>query len=229
MDPRYLDGRYADANPGWHREDAQHKAAAALALLRAVGWSPRSVTDVGCGTGDVLRALRPDLGPGCTTCGVDPAAPWGEPDLDLRRGTVHDAPPAELALCFDVAEHVVDPVAFLRALGAVAPRALLRLPLDLSALDTLRSARALRARTDYGHLHAWTAPLALAVVADAGWRAVLTRYDRVPPRLNTWRAHLTDSLRAAAFRAFEGRAVALFGGYSLMIAAEFPQPPPAAR
>lgn len=229
MDPRYLDGRYANANPGWHNEDAAHKAAAALTLLREVGWSPRSVTDVGCGTGDVLRALREPLGPECALCGVDPAAPWGEADLDLRRGTVHDAPPAELALCFDVAEHLVDPVGLLRALGAVAPRALLRLPLDLSALDALRPARALRARATYGHLHAWTADLALAVITDAGWRPTAVRYDRVPPRLTTWRAWLTDGLRSVAFRAHEDRAVALFGGYSLMVAAEFPQPPDAPR
>jgi SAM-dependent methyltransferase len=223
MDPRYLDGRYADANPSWHREDAAHKAAAVAALLRDVGWIPASVTDVGCGTGDVLRALRPHLPAGARLVGVDPAAPFDVSDLDLRRGTVADAPPADLALCLDVAEHVIDPVGLLRALTHVAPRAVLRLPLDLSALDAIRPARMLAARARFGHLHAWTADLGLAVVAEAGWKPKLVRYDRAPLRISRWSSWFSDLVRSSAFRLDQARTASVLGGYSLLMAAETPQ------
>ncbi|HMV67033.1 MAG TPA: hypothetical protein PKA64_09295, partial [Myxococcota bacterium] len=53
----YLDGRYARDNPGWHAEDAPHKARAVHAVLTRLGWRRGLILDVGCGTGDVLREL----------------------------------------------------------------------------------------------------------------------------------------------------------------------------
>ena len=60
MDP-YTSGRYAEANPDWHEADAEHKARVLGDLIGYLGLEPRSVVDVGCGTGAVLRHLKAQL------------------------------------------------------------------------------------------------------------------------------------------------------------------------
>src|ERR1700744_2139331 len=56
---RYLDGTYASQNPGWHEADAPWKADQVLSMLLSHGLAPSSICDVGCGTGHLLRVLRP--------------------------------------------------------------------------------------------------------------------------------------------------------------------------
>src|SRR5690606_26945956 len=57
----YTSGRYARENPDWHASDAPCKARAVAELVRTLGWRPRHVVDVGCGTGEVLAALQEEL------------------------------------------------------------------------------------------------------------------------------------------------------------------------
>jgi SAM-dependent methyltransferase len=227
---RYEDGRHLAENPRWHAEDAPLKADAVMRLLATVGWTPASVVDVGCGSGDVLLALRARLdaswGAHTTLVGWDTSADaaglWRPTDrVTLRRGdALDDGATAELVLALDVSEHVEDDVGFLRALGRVAPRAILRMPLDDSWLDQLRPARKLAARERYGHLHAYTRALALARVREAGWTMVATALDRAPPRLDTARRRLTDRIRRLGVRLAPGLTVDALGGWSLVVAAE---------
>lgn len=221
MIDRYRGGRYAADHPHWHAEDAAHKAAAIAVLLRDLGWCPRSVLDVGCGTGDVLAALRPAL-PGAHLIGWDVTTPpRTAPGVERHVGdALTNAAPADLVLALDVAEHLPDPLAFLAGLARLAPRQILRLPLDLSVLDVLRPGRMLRARDIDGHLHAWTRDLALALVHEAGLRIVARRYDRVPPPEPTPRARVVQRVRRLCTRVAPDLAADLLGGTSLLIACE---------
>lgn len=165
MTGRYTDGRHAAAHATWHVEDAPAKARDVDRVVREAGWRPRSVVDVGTGAGDVLHALRDRWDAlGWTDVAYEGWEPSGDA---LVRG--HDGPRvhrhpghptasvrADLVLCLDVAEHVPDDVALLASLAAIADRAVIRLPLDLSALDVLRLRRLLAARHNLGHLHAFS-------------------------------------------------------------------------
>ncbi len=222
---RYTSGSYARDNPDWHDGDAPHKAAGLARVIRSVGWRPATVADVGCGTGAVLhrlsRELRAEL-PDTRWEGWDPA-PEAARGARRHEGegvtfvegdfTVSDRR-VDLALLVDVVEHVADDVAFLAAVAERADRLLLRLPLDLSALDVLRPRRMLEARRRYGHLHAWTRELALQTLREAGLEVVHERYDRRPgaPRG-------LDRARAAAFPLRPHATVRLLGGFSLLVCA----------
>ena len=225
MTDRYTTGEYARHNPGWHAEDASEKAAAVAALAEDAGLSPRSVVDVGCGAGGVAHALA-ERWPTVHVQG------WDVSEEAIRRaralasraafhvGSVPSDVRADLVLCLDVAEHLPDDVGLLASLASVADTAVIRLPLDLSALDVLRPARMLEARRRYGHLHAYTRALALARLAEAGWRARTVRLHRVPPPRATTRARAVDALRRAAFRVSPGLTADLLGGWSLLALAE---------
>lgn len=229
MTDRYADGRHLAENPRWHSEDAPLKADAVMRLLRSVGWTPAKVVDVGCGSGDVLRALRArlDAGWGHDTqlvgweSSADAASLWTPtPGVTLRRGDpIAGGERGDLVLALDVSEHVVDDVGFLRDLGRLAPRVLLRMPLDDSWLDQVRPARKRAARERYGHLHAYTRSVALDRVERAGWTVVATDYDRAPPVLDSVRRRWMDRVRRVGLRVAPDLTVDALGGWSLMVAA----------
>ncbi|MDQ3431419.1 MAG: class I SAM-dependent methyltransferase, partial [Actinomycetota bacterium] len=53
----YGSGEYLRRNPDWHESDAKWKARKVETMLSRHGLVPRSVCDIGCGTGGVLSAL----------------------------------------------------------------------------------------------------------------------------------------------------------------------------
>lgn len=221
MSEPYLDGSYAAANPEWHRQDAPFKAAGILRLLTSLSWRVRTVVDVGCGTGDVLRELV-DRRPEWTATGYDispQAIERARPTTGVTLHLGHPTTTADLCLCLDVAEHAVDDVQLLASLRPLAPRHIIRLPLDLSALDVVRPHRLLAARTQLGHLHAYTRATACQRVRQAGFHIVETRLDRVPPSTDTMRERVVDRIRRLAFQVAPEKTVDLIGGWSLLIAA----------
>jgi SAM-dependent methyltransferase len=233
IDPtdRYRSGAYAEANPDWHEADALHKARAVASLLRWAGASPRTVVDVGCGTGGVLRHLRAELRgewPRTTWEGFDIAPEAvrrarrteGE-DLSFVEGDfLASERRVDLVTCLDVVEHVADDEAFLRALRDRADQFVFRLPLDLSVLDVLRPRRLLGFRRDLGHRHFWTRAMAEDLLRTTGYRIVHARYDRVPPPTDGPRRRVVDAVRRAALRAVPRPAVAVLGGFSWLVLAE---------
>ncbi len=225
MPDRYRDGGYANDNPDWHLSDSPHKAEAVLQVARRAGLRPRSVIDVGCGAGGVATRLA-EAWPESEVQGWDIAP---EAIARARAGgggaSFHVGDPcregvrAELVLCLDVAEHVVDDVGLLRDLAALGPTLIVRSPLDLSVLDVIRPARALEARERYGHVHAYTRALARARLEDAGWRIEASIFHRVPPRRQTLRERVVDRVRRTAFQLAPETTVDLLGGWSLVMLA----------
>jgi SAM-dependent methyltransferase len=224
---RYRDGTYARDNPGWHAEDALPKARAVLAAVEALDWRPRTVLDVGCGTGDVLRQLKrllDDRGDRDVRFeGWDTSAPLGpdEPRLSLHAGNpLLTLPRADLVLCLDVLEHVVDEDGFLAGLPALGRRFVFRLPLDLSVLDLLRPHRLLETRRRYGHLRAWNRAMVIATLVEAGFVVRYEAFHRIDPPTYTLRRRLADGLRRALFTVAPRTTVLLLGGFSLVVGAE---------
>lgn len=227
---RYTSGNYAADNPDWHDSDAASKADALIRLIRFAGLQPRTVVDVGCGTGGVLRRLHAELDaelPETSWEGWDIAR---EPIRRARRSEggrlrfvcgdfLRSDRRVELLLCLDVIEHVSDDLAFLRALRSRADWFIFRIPLDLSVLDLVRPARMLDARHRYGHLHLYSRELALDLLEEAGYLSEIVRYDRVPPSLGSPRRRAVDRLRRGLFAIAPDHAVRWIGGWSLLVAA----------
>jgi len=226
----YSTGSYADQNPDWHEADAGHKAHALAAAIRFAGLEPRSVVDVGCGTGRVLALLKAELDPEL------PNTAWE--GWDIAPDAIHRARKregerltyvagefldserrADLLMCIDVVEHVDDDLGFLQALRSRADWFLFRIPLDLSALDVVRPRRLLDARKKYGHRHFYTRDMALDLLQAAGYRVDTVRYDRVPPPRDTRRRRIVDFVRRALFAAAPDRTVRWVGGFSLILCA----------
>ncbi|MBX2797873.1 MAG: methyltransferase domain-containing protein [Myxococcales bacterium] len=231
----YRTGAYADRNPDWHDSDAEVKAQGIADLIRFSGLKPRTVVDVGCGTGGVLLHLRRMLG---DELGQPHWEGWDVASPAIRRARAHEGGDlhfvsgdflaserkVDLVLCVDVVEHVDDDLAFLRALTRHARWFVFRIPLDLSAWDVVRPKRLLNARQQFGHRHLYTREVALQLLDDAGYTVRTTRYHRVPPPRRTLRQRVVDRLRRSAVASAPDLAVRVLGGFSLLVLAAGPAP-----
>lgn len=225
---RYQDGGYLASNPSWHEEDADWKAGKIIELLRRVGEaSPRTVAEVGCGTGGILRCLQDALPQTTMLSGYDiaPAA--------IERARRHanerlaffceDITQAnqrfDLLLCIDVFEHVEDPFAFLRAIRRLAPKVMFNIPLEMHIAGILIN-HPLWTRRQFGHLHYYTAALAMETLRDCGYSVIARDYpsrllDR-PRSASEWIFWLPRKIGAMIDREFSAR---IFGGTSLLVLA----------
>jgi ubiquinone/menaquinone biosynthesis C-methylase UbiE len=67
----YVEGEYLAKNPGWHVEESAWKARQVVRALRRNDVAPKTICDVGCGAGEVLRQLQASLDSDCRFWGYD--------------------------------------------------------------------------------------------------------------------------------------------------------------
>jgi SAM-dependent methyltransferase len=226
---RYADGSYLRANPDWHVADSAWKARAVFELIERRGIAPRSICEVGCGAGEVLRQLRRVIPDSTRFVGyeISPdayrlACTREMPGLEFRLGDAGEDPAHfDLLLLLDVVEHVPDPVSFLRSLRPKATWAIMHVPLELSLQAVARPGRLLRSRSTLGHLHFFTDELARATIEESGYAMVEVVYtssgiDR-PPQSRLARAARWP--RRFARRFDSSLAARVFGGFALLVLA----------
>ncbi|PZS25080.1 MAG: hypothetical protein DLM61_20635 [Pseudonocardiales bacterium] len=224
----YSSGKYAQEYPV---ADDDFKAHAFLSLFdraaRAYKLDPGSYIDVGCLTGRVVEAVANGLrsrGHSLSTVkGYDVSSQvkdLARPGIDFVQGdfTISEER-VDLVTLFDVLEHVLRPVEFVRA---VADRCLylgLHIPLDDSMVNGL--ANRFQSRLDYpGHLIYLNPASALSLMAHCGLRVVNYEYTlgfQAPSGSLTRKQRVLKPLRSAVARCSPWATSRLFGGVSLMV------------
>lgn len=225
----YLSGHYAAQNPDWDTADSPWKAARIAELLRDHGRVPRTVIEVGCGAGEVMRALQSHL-PGARMTGYDIAPDlerfWAKldgADLDfvLADYLAVDVPVPDLVMLIDVIEHLGNPFDFLDRLRPKCREVVLHFPLDLSSISVLRETPLLHVRHKVGHLHFYTRGLVLALMEGAGYEVIEARYTGASftaPQTGL-KSRLAGLLRRVVFMLNRDLGARLLGGETLMVLA----------
>ena len=224
---RYLDGAYLAHNPGWHAEHSPTKARWIDDFLRRNRMEPRSIAEVGCGSGEILVELkkrRPDalftgfeISPQAYAICSGKQAPGLEFRLDdLLRS---NAERFDLLLAIDVFEHVPDYLGFLRALRDRAEHQLFHIPLDLSVQALARGTSYPILRDQTGHLHYFFKDTALATLRDCGYEIVDWTYTRSSQELpgKSLRTKFANLPRKLMQLFSEDLSARIFGGYSLLV------------
>lgn len=156
---------YTSRDHAPHLEQAAHRArllaSAGLVALAAMGTGLRTVVDLGSGDGGLLSLL----GPGLTGWGYDlmPAnlAAAKERGVDVRYGDVLNDPIewADIAVCTEMLEHLVDPHGFVATIGEHARALVCSSPWQE------------RPGTAYEfHTWAWDFDGYRAMIEDGGWK-----------------------------------------------------------
>lgn len=223
---RYFDGAYLAHNPTWHAEHSATKARWIDDILRRNSLAPRTIAEIGCGSGEILVELkkrRPDAQ--FTGFEISPQAfaicsPKQAPGLDFRQDDLlqSSGEQFDLLLAIDVFEHVPDYLGFLRALRDRAEYKLFHIPLDLSAQALLRGTSYPVLREQTGHLHYFHRYTALATLKDCGYEILDWNYTRSSQELpgKGLRTRLANLPRKLLQVVSEDLSARLLGGYSLL-------------
>jgi SAM-dependent methyltransferase len=227
-DSIYTEGTYLEHNPTWHVEDSAWKVDQILAMLARHPLQTRTVAEVGCGAGEILRLLHDRLDGSVDYVGyeVSPQAfelakarTTERLRFELRDAAEDRDAHYDLILIMDVIEHLDDPYAFLRGLRGMCDHMLLHIPLDLSALSVARPHVLLESRRDVGHINYYVKETALKTVEDSGYVVVDSMYTDSSATPATSRERVLQRAREALRRVSPELAAHLLGGNSLLVLA----------
>ena len=181
---RYVEGGYLAANPTWGREDSAWKARMIHQLWQRTGLPvPATVAEIGCGSGQILAQLQSRF-PGTSAYDGFDISPDAirMAQQDARKGlTFHcedltqSTRTFDALLCIDVFEHVENPFEFLRTISKLAPIVVFNIPLEMHVAGLLINHQ-LWTRRHYGHLHYYTAVVALETLQECGYEVVASTY-----------------------------------------------------
>lgn len=222
----HLNGKYFEHNPTWHVEFSPWKAENIFRFIQQKQLTPKTIVDVGCGAGELLRLLQTKMDPACRFWGYDVAPPAIEMakqrENDRLRFELSDFPAIEtqkmdLLLALEVVDHVEDYRGFLRAVRNRAEWKLFSFSLDISVQSTLRKGALLSRRELHSHLHHFNKETALAVLRETGYEVVDHIYP--PTFAYSTLAKAALPIRKLFFALNQDFTARMFGGYSLLVLA----------
>jgi len=232
-DPRdrnpYIDGTYLEKNPLWHMDESPFKVRQLLKMLRKDHLQPRSICEVGCGAGEVLKLLQQEMDDACNFCGYD-ISPQA---LEMCRGKANQRLQFKLAdisheydaffdlmLVLDVVEHVEDYFGFLESIRPRADLKIFHFPLDLSAQAVARQRGLLTRRELYGHIQYFSKETALATLEDLHYQILDYFYTPRCIELAKQSIQKIAALpRTLCFAIHQDLTARILGGYSLLVLA----------
>lgn len=231
MESIYTDGTYLKNNPDWHVDDSPWKAKHIATMLERHGIVPTTVCEIGCGAGEILRALSTHLEPSTRFFGyeISPNAyeicsRKASDKFTFRLANLLDDEAArfEVVMAIDVFEHVEDYFGFLRKLRGRGQYKIFHIPLELSAQQVLRGSPLLEARRSVGHIHHFSKETALATLEDCGYRVLDHFYTSGRTELGGlgWKSQMMRIPRQALYRMNPDAAARMLGGYSLLVLAQ---------
>jgi SAM-dependent methyltransferase len=227
MDPSiYSNGRYLKSNPGWHVEDSPWKAQQVFRMLGQHNIRPRTVAEVGCGAGEILRQLSLSL-PSTMFSGfdisIDAIALARTRENELVRfynmDICDNRDKFDLLLVMDVVEHVEDCFGFLRSIREKAEYKIIHIPLDMSVSLLVRN-RLMDVRRSVGHIHYFSKLTALALLEDTGYQVLDYFYTpayQIAPKDPVHRVMAT--VRSLAMRVASDITSMMLGGCPLLVLA----------
>ena len=227
----YTSGVYMEKNPTWHVEESPWKAQQVLHALDKNHLTPKTICEVGCGAGEVLKQLEEHMDQECLFWGYEISPQAFElsrsranerlrfqlSDIRKEKGISFD-----LILVLDVIEHLEDYFSFLRDIKLKSRYKIFHIPLDLSVQTILRRQALLKVRSSYGHLHYFTKEIAIQILQDSNYKVLdafyTARATELPSQefvrnLFRWPRRLLAVLN-------QDLAARTLGGWSLLVLAE---------
>jgi SAM-dependent methyltransferase len=225
----YTSGTYLERNPLWHTDESPFKVGQVLRMFRKDGLHPRTICEVGCGAGEVLKLLQERMDDSCRFWGYDISPQALEmcrskanhrlqfklADVSREEGSFFD-----LILVLDVIEHVEDYFGFLAGVRPKADLKIFHFPLDVSVQAVARKRGLLMRRELYGHIQYFTKETALATLEDLHYEILDYFYT---PRCIELAKQVVQKIavlpRMLCFAIHQDLTARILGGYSLLVLA----------
>ncbi len=228
----YTSGEYLEINPTWHVEKSPWKAGQIMKMISRSGIAPKTICEVGCGAGEILRQLQEEMDNECVFSGYDISPQAIELAKNRENERLHfkladfrqENGFYDLMLIVDTLEHLENCFSFLRELKPKSEYKIISFVLDLSVESLLRPKALLGFRSTrghVGHVHYFTKDMALAMLEDLGYEVLDYFYTpRALSLADTFKKKLAKFPRAMFFAMRKDLAVRVLGGYGLMVLAK---------
>jgi hypothetical protein len=224
----YIDGEYLKHNPTWDVEDAPWKADLIFRMMQRHQIEPKTICEIGCGCGEILRQLQLKMPVSVKFTGyeISPQAyelctqrsnEW----LCFKLKNYCDEPDnsCDLILLIDLIEHLDDYFQFLRDIKGKSQYKILYIPLEMFVLAVLHQQFLLGQKKKVGHLHFFSKDMALQILKDLGYSIIDYSYTAgySLPRDYGLKDWLLKIPRRFLFPVVPDFTVRIFGGYSLLV------------
>lgn len=176
----YTSGDYLKTNPSWHIGESPWKAREIMRLIARNSITPKTICEIGCGAGEILRLLQQKLESELVFSGYEISPQAFElckrkenEKLHFKLQDIKDEGGVffDLILVMDVLEHIENYFELLRDVKSKSQYKIFQLPLDISVRSVLRG-HILEYRETYGHIHYFTKEIALRMLQDAGYEVL---------------------------------------------------------
>lgn len=232
----YTSGEYNENNPSYHIEDSTFKAKNFINILKKNNFDltkVKSIVDVGCGVGGILKILENkklfqgeffgyDINPDA----IKEAKKNESINLKFYNENFFDSQSygnSDLIICADVYEHIENYIDFLKKLNSKGKYFLFNIPLDISFRSLLNKKIIFENYSKVGHLHFFNKQISLMLLDYCGYEIVdniyaknflnHTQKNNIKKILYTLPVKIVDMLN-------EDLSATIFGGYSLVVLAK---------
>jgi SAM-dependent methyltransferase len=223
----YTSGEYLEKNLMWHAEDSPWKAKQILKIMKRNNISPKTICEIGCGAGGILKNLQLAMKSNCKFYGyeISPHAfqlcqPKANENLLFLLKDITEEKNIfyDLILLIDVIEHLEDYYSFLRKIKPLSLFKIIHLPLDICVSNVIRKGSLLNKWHDVGHIHFFTKETALQLLKDIGYEIIDYFYTNSAELPAVTKKSLIAKLpRNLIFKINEDWAARIMGGCQFML------------
>lgn len=226
---RYTAKDYINSNQ-WHYKTSIWKARNIIKILERNKLKPKSICEIGCGGGEILKNLE-NIDYVELLDGYDISKEAFEVNRTKQNKKVsfylkdvyEISTYYDLLLSIDVFEHVENYIEFIRENKKKAKYKIFHIPLEIS-INSIVSGGFIRARNDVGHLHYFTIETAIETLKDADLEIIdyffTAPFESNGPPKNTLRSKILKYPRQLLFMFSPEFCSKTIGGCSIMVLAK---------
>jgi len=223
----YNDSTYLNKNPTWHEEDAPFKASKIIKLLERNPISFKTVAEIGCGSGEILVQLAPQLPNVTNFFGFDISKDainiarkkeTGKIKFDIK--DISDKSENcfyDLQLVIDVIEHLDDYFNFLRGIVSKSRYTIFHIPLDMCVWTLFREKMLIESKDRVGHIHNFTEDFIKNILSDYGFEILDKIYTAPTFQVISTKQKFVHFIRKFIFSINKRFCTKTLGGYSILL------------
>jgi SAM-dependent methyltransferase len=220
-------GQYSKNNPTFDEDHTEWKAQKIFQMIKKNNLDPKSICDIGCGSGGISWHLQKYI-PTCSFTGYDI-----NPDainLCLSKENrlltfkcinfLNEKMYSDIILLIDVIEHLENYHQYMRDIKFKSEYKILHIPLENFAIALLYPPFQLGQIRKVGHLHFFSKEVTLQQIRNLGYEIIDIQYTttmEVALQNWGWKDKLLSIPRRLLFPFIPDLTVQIFGGYSILL------------
>ena len=222
----YINGDYMDKNPTWHVEHSLWKAKNIIKMINRNKIKPKTICEVGCGAGEILRQLQLSMNRECKFYGYEISPQALEMCKKRENDKLHfklknilrEDVFFDLVLAIDLVEHLEDHFGFLKGIKPKSQYKIIHIPLDMTVFNVIFKRNIYRVRESFGHIHYFTKDTFIQILKELNYEVIDYFYtDHADLPTKSIKTKISRLVRKIFFQINKDLTVRTMQGYSLIV------------